>query len=194
MKKIILSCLGLLILSGCSGNQPETTDSTSSTRESVSSSVQESTMSSSSSSSSTISTAESSENTETTAPSTTESAPTAVDIQTQLLDFLNQNYPLNGAHYQISFSFANTDTGRDEYQVAILPDSVEDDAVITSAFRNGGPDSVEITNRIETKARDFTYALPQNFTSIHIYNVEYISYDGSYQLTVVHDRAQDAIR
>lgn len=114
-----------------------------------------------------------------------------------ILAYINTNYPLTGAHYQVGFANRNSQTGRDEYVITILPDDQENDQLLTGSLRtveNKTPEQTEISERIFQKARDIISILPKQDATIHIHHVGYVSYDGSYDLLLIQDRAQDTLK
>lgn len=110
-----------------------------------------------------------------------------------LTSYLTANYPITGAHYTVSNDSFNNDTGRYEYSVTILPDTIESDKIITGAFQSS-PEGSETTAIVLDAAKRLMTDLPKIDSSLHIHHVSFISYDGSYDLMLIQDRAQDTLK
>ncbi|ALS01085.1 hypothetical protein ATZ33_06800 [Enterococcus silesiacus] len=201
MKKAVGLILILLFIAGCSKQSTDTTTketSYTSTSSTHSASSVEKKQTKSDTSTAKISTSNSTETTQTTSVESTKSSSSAPAEQENaqsfdLVSYLTANYPITGAHYTASEDSFNKETGRKEYSVTILPDTIESDQTITGSFKEDHGVS-GMSAAVIDAANRLIADLPKVDTSLHIHHVAWISYDGSYDLMLVQDRAQDTLK
>lgn len=120
--------------------------------------------------------------------------------EAQLLTYLMENHSIAGVHYEVSRTpRPNTTTGKYNYAITMLPDNKEVDEQISTALKEIAKqyqkNVVEDTNCVAlfTQAREISTTLPLLEETIHVEQVSWISYDGSFGYLFLQETPQTVL-
>ncbi|MBP3951824.1 hypothetical protein [Bacillus suaedae] len=110
-----------------------------------------------------------------------------------LESYLNTNYLIDGTHYKIKSWGEVEGTNRIDYRVDIVPDTKEFSAEITKIFKSGEPYGDKRTETMMNIARNILTDLPEINNKVHIDSVNWVSYDGEFEVMLIQDYEQSTI-
>jgi hypothetical protein len=100
--------------------------------------------------------------------------------------YLNMNYAIENTHYKAD-SWENVETGKTEYTIKIIPDSKEFSEEMNKKFQNADTEIYEETELLLNKAEQIIKDLPQLNDQIHVDSVNWVSYDGDFNVMLIQD-------
>ncbi len=100
--------------------------------------------------------------------------------------YLNKNYAIENTHYKADI-WKNEKTGKAEYTIKIIPNTKEFSQEMNKKFQNAGMEIYEETELMFNKAEQIMKDLPQLDVQIHIYSVNWVSYDGDFNIMLIQD-------
>lgn len=103
-----------------------------------------------------------------------------------LENYLNANYIIDGVHYKTTGWGEIGGPNRIDYRVEILPDTNEFSEEISNVFKSGILEN-EITQEIVNIAETIMDELPEINSDVHIDSVNWVSYDGEFQVMLIQD-------
>ncbi|WP_430787092.1 hypothetical protein VBD025_15540 [Virgibacillus flavescens] len=107
--------------------------------------------------------------------------------------YLNTNYIIDGVHYKTK-SFGEIEgTDRIDYRVDILPDNKNAGDEINSIFKNGTPNDNKRTAAMMNIAGNIVNDLPVINKKVHIDSVNWVSYDGEFEVKLIQDFQKSTI-
>jgi hypothetical protein len=108
--------------------------------------------------------------------------------------YLNTNYMIDGVHYKTK-SFGKIEgTDRIDYKVDIVPDTKGVGEEINKIFKKGTPYDNERTAAMMNIARNILKDLPVINEKVHIDSVNWVSYDGEYEVMLIQDFEKSTIK
>lgn len=128
----------------------------------------------------------------------TDESQVGVQVQADfdLLNYLEENFPIDGVHYEVVEGKYLEEYGRADYIVVLRPNTEEDDEYITERFKNSGNIILEEEERISVlfERAESIISLAEKFEFLHIDNVHWTSYDGEFTFLLVQDYRGDLIK
>lgn len=101
--------------------------------------------------------------------------------------FLDEHYKIEGGHYKTKSFGTIKGTERIDYQVDLRPDTKEIGKEIRDVLKKGIPYENEKTEAIMTIAKDTLTDLPKANKHIHIDSVNWVSYEGDFEIMLIQD-------
>jgi hypothetical protein len=108
--------------------------------------------------------------------------------------FLNEHYGIDNVHFKTKSWGKIEGTGRTGYRVDILPDTEEVGQEINAVFEKGTPYEDDRTAVMMDTASNILTDLPDLHKAVHIDSVNWVSYDGEFQVMLIQDYEKSTIK
>ncbi|MGD6843070.1 hypothetical protein ACQCVH_11185 [Bacillus infantis] len=119
-------------------------------------------------------------------PAESEENETANEKDFNIESYLNKNYPIENTHYKADI-WKNEETGKTEYTIKIMPNTKEFSEEMNKQFQNADAEIYEETELLFNKAEQIIKDLPQINDQIHVDSVNWVSYDGDFNVMLIQD-------
>ncbi|MCK6206162.1 hypothetical protein KZX50_11970 [Bacillus infantis] len=119
-------------------------------------------------------------------PGESEEIKTTNENNFDAVSYLNKKYAIENTHYK-AVTWKNEETGKTEYTIKIIPNTKEFSQEMNKKFQNAGMEIYEETELMFNKAEQLMKDLPQLNDQIHVDSVNWVSYDGDFNVMHIQD-------